>query len=125
MMNQHRPKLRDPRPPQFRTVDETTDEDNCIHDLQVACAMYQQDEDRKRGRKPRKPPKKGERLSYPELDTLIRDACYSGAGADDLRRADDIGASIQSRAADRGNVVAIGPKLGCEILAAIGWLMSD
>ena len=102
MMNQHRPKLRDPRPPQFRTVDETTDEDNRIHDLQIALAMLAEDEGRD------------------TVDTLVRDACYAAAGSGDLFRAAQI-ASI----GDGSKRITIGPKLGCEILAAIGWLMSD
>jgi len=102
MMSQRRPKLRDPRPPQFRTVDEITDEDNRIHDLQVALAMLAEDEGRD------------------TVDTLIRDACYAAAGSGDLFRASQV-ATI----GDGSKRITIGPKLGCEILAAIGWLMSD
>ena len=92
-----RPKLRDPRPPQFRTVDETTDEDNCIHDLQLALALLAEDEGRD------------------IVDTLIRDACHAAAGSSDLFRARQLAAIPGAK---------LGDKMACEILAAIGWLMS-
>ena len=112
-----RPKLRDPRPPSFRTVDEGGHDE--FYKLQLACALYQRDEDRKRGRKPRKPPEKGEQPSYPELDTLIRDASHAAADASDLQRAFRI-ASVAD-----GTRVKIGAKIGCEILAALGRWLDD
>ena len=101
-----RPKLRDPRPPSFRTVDEGGHDE--FYKLQLACALYQQEEDRMRGRDPNRP-----NPTCPELDKLIRDACHAGAGSGDLYRARQIG-SIGDK---------IGDKIGCEILAALGrWL---
>jgi len=114
MMNQHRPKLHDPRPPKFRTVDEGDGHDE-FHDTQLYLTMYQEDEDRKKGRDPNR-----KNRTCPEADKLIRDACYDAASSSDLFRAAQI-ATI----GDGSKRVTIGPKLGCEILAAIGWLMSD
>ena len=108
-----RPKLRDPRPPSFRTVDEGGHDE--FYKLQLACALYQQEEDRKRGRDPNRP-----NPTCPELDKLIRDASHTAADASDLQRAFRI-----AGVAD-GTRVKIGAKIGSEILAALGrWLDNE
>jgi len=108
-----RPKLRDPRPPSFRTVDEGGHDE--FYKLQLACALYQQEEDRMRGRDPNRP-----NPTCPELDKLIRDACHAAAVKEGmLQRAFRI-ASVAD-----GTRVKIGAKIGSEILAALGRWLDD
>ena len=91
-------KLR-PYNPQFRAAPPPDNPE--FHQLQVAIALVAEDE------------------SPHQADKLIRDAAFDAAGADDLRRAERI-ADIA-----RGTRVKIGPKIGCEILAALGRFLDD
>ena len=97
-----------PPPPSFSCDPE-------FHNLRLACALYQQEEDRKRGRDPNRP-----NPTCPELDKLIRDACHAAAVKEGmLQRAFRI-ASVAD-----GTRVKIGAKIGSEILAALGRWLDD
>ena len=92
--------IREPRPIRFRHA---PIHDPDFHDLQIALALYAQDE------------------GAGTADRLIREACYDAADEDDRHRAQRLETlTAHSRSGSR-----IGPKLACEILAALGRYLDD
>jgi len=93
-MKRYRP-IAPPRPPRFCRLGSGSSTD--FTDLQLALALLAEDEGRD------------------VVDTLIRDACHAAASSGDLFRARQLAAIPGAK---------LGDKMACEILAAIGWLMS-
>jgi len=84
--------------------------------IQVALKLMAEDEDMRRGRNPNR-----ENPQYQEIDTLIMDACVAAAGPEDRARIEHIRA-IRNEDTDDAE---IGPKMGAEILAALGRFLDD
>ena len=93
--------IRNPRPIRFRHI--PADGNGDYHNLQIALALLAEDEN------PR------------AVNRMIRDACHDAATVEDLFRAQRIGSITTGKRA--GSV--LGPRLACEVLAAIGWLLEE
>ena len=122
----HDKPIPSPRPVRYRELHDGMDAQGC-HEIRIALAIFQEDEDRARGRTPRDQRRiRGDRPGNPEVDTLIRAACYDACNMHDMRTVERIHDAIHGIAASKGKKApSVGPVIACEIMDAISRLWDE